>query len=176
MTEFKLSYFKSKRWCCESAALNVSANLESSAVATSLERVSFHFNAKKGQCQRIFKLPHNCNHLTQWQSNAQFSKPGFNNMRTMIFQIFKLVLEQAEEPEIKLPTSAGLLKKQESSRKTSTSAILTMPKSLPVWITTNYGKFFKRLFKRYENYSRDGNTRPPDLPPEKSVCRSRSKS
>ena len=54
------------------------------------------------------------------------------------------VLEKAEEPEIKLPTSVGSLKKQESSRKTSTSALLTMPKPLTVWITINCGKFFKR--------------------------------
>ena len=54
------------------------------------------------------------------------------------------VLEKAEEPEIKLPTSAGLSKKQKSSRKTSISALLTTPKPLTVWITTNYGKFFKR--------------------------------
>ena len=52
--------------------------------------------------------------------------------------MFKLVIEKAEEPEIKLPTSAGSLKKQESSRKTSTSALLTMPKPLTVWITTNW--------------------------------------
>ena len=55
--------------------------------------------------------------------------------------MFKLVLEKAEEPEIKLPTSAGSWKKQESSRKTSTSASLTMPKPLTVWITINCGKF-----------------------------------
>ena len=54
---------------------------------------------------------------------------------------FKLDLERAEEPEIKLPTSAGSWKKQESSRKTSISAVLTMPKPLTVWITTNCGKF-----------------------------------
>ena len=53
----------------------------------------------------------------------------------------KLVLEKAEEPEIKLPTSAGSWKKQESSRKTSISAFLTMPKPLTVWITKNCGKF-----------------------------------
>ena len=58
--------------------------------------------------------------------------------------MFKLDLEKAEEQEVKLPTSIGSLKKQESSRKTSTSALLTMPKPLAVWITTNYGKFFKR--------------------------------
>ena len=57
------------------------------------------------------------------------------------FQMFKLVLEKAEEPEIKLPTSAGSWKKQESSRKTSISALLTMPKPLTMWITINGGKF-----------------------------------
>ena len=72
----------------------------------------------------------------------------------MNFQMFKLVLKKAEEPEIKLPTSAGSPKKQESSRKSSISASkpLTAPKPLTV-----------------ENSERDGNTRPPDLPLEKSV-------
>ena len=56
----------------------------------------------------------------------------------MNFQMFKLVLEKTEEPEIKLPTSAGSSKKQESSRKISTSALLTLPKSLSVWITTHW--------------------------------------
>ena len=54
------------------------------------------------------------------------------------------VLEKAQEPEIKLATSSGSLKKQGSSRKTSISALLTMPKPLTMWITTNCGKFFKR--------------------------------
>ena len=58
--------------------------------------------------------------------------------------MFKLVLEKAEEPEIKLPTSAGSGKKQESSRKTSIAALLTIPKPLIVWVTINRGKFFKR--------------------------------
>ena len=56
--------------------------------------------------------------------------------------MFKLVLEKAEETEIKLPTSAASLKKQESSKKTI-SALLTTPKPLTVWITTNLGKFLK---------------------------------
>ena len=71
--------------------------------------------------------------------------------------MFKLVLEKAEEPEIKLPTFAGSSKKQEGSRKTSISALLTMPKPLAVWITTVW-------------------VRPPDLPLEKSTCRSGSNS
>ena len=58
--------------------------------------------------------------------------------------MFKLDLEKAEEEEIKLPTYAGSSKKQESSRKTSTSALLTTPKPLTVWITTNW-KFLKGM-------------------------------
>ena len=61
----------------------------------------------------------------------------------MNFQMFKLDLKKAEEPEIKLPTSTGSSKKQESSRKIPTSALLTMPRPLTAWITTNYGKFLK---------------------------------
>ena len=83
----------------------------------------------------------------------------------MNFQMFKLVLEKAKEPEIKLPTSAGSWKKQESSSKTSISALLTMPKPLTVWITINCGKFWRRWEYQttwptsVENSERDGNTR-----------------
>ena len=93
----------------------------------------------------------------------KFSKPGFSNAWTVNLQMFRLVLEKAEEPEIKLPTSTGSSKKQESSRKTSLSALLTMPKPLTVWIKTNCGKFWKR-WEYQTTY----------LPPEKPVCRSRS--
>ena len=75
--------------------------------------------------------------------------------------MFKLVLEKAEEPEIKLPTSVGSWKKQENSRKTSTSALLSTEKPLTVCITSQ---------QTLENSQRDGNTRPPYLPPEKSVA------
>jgi len=60
------------------------------------------------------------------------------------FQMFKLNLEKAEEPEIKWLTSTGSLKKQESSRKSSTSALLSTPKPLTVWITTNW-KILKEM-------------------------------
>ena len=65
-------------------------------------------------------------------------------MWTVNFLMFKLVLEKTEEQEIKFPTSAGSWKKQGSSRKTSISALLSMPKPLTMWITINYGKFLKR--------------------------------
>ena len=74
----------------------------------------------------------------------KFSKLSFSNMWTVNFLMFKLVLEKAKETETKLPTSAGSWKKQASSRKASISALLTMPKSLTVWITINYGKFWKK--------------------------------
>ena len=70
-------------------------------------------------------------------------KPGYSNTWTINFQMLKLVLEKTEEPEVKFPTSAGASKKQESSRKSSISALLTMPKSLTMWITINCGKFWK---------------------------------
>ena len=72
---------------------------------------------------------------------------------------------KAEEPGIKFLTSVGSLKKQESYSKTSTSALLTMPKH---WLCGSQ--------QTVENFSRDGNTRPLQLPPEKSVFRSRSNS
>ena len=67
-----------------------------------------------------------------------------SNMWTVNFHMFKMDLEKAKQPEIKLPTSAGSLKKQESSRKTSISALFTMTKPLTVWITINCEKFWKR--------------------------------
>ena len=69
-------------------------------------------------------------------------------MWSVNFQVFKLVLEKAEEPEIKLPKSVGSSKNQESSRRTSVSAILNIPKHFTVLITTKCGKFWKR--KEYQ--------------------------
>ena len=85
---------------------------------------------------------HSSHTLVNWC--LKFSKPGFNNTWTVNFQMFKLVLEKAEEPEIKLPISAGSSKKQERSRKTSISALLTTPEPSTVWITINCGKFWRR--------------------------------
>ena len=128
------------------AALNMPTNLENSAMATGLEKVSFHSNPKE-----FGAMPKNIQttiqlhsfHLLTTKGSKSF-KLGFNSTRTENFQMFKLDLEKAEESEIKLPTSNGSLKKQKSSRKTSTSASLTMLKPLTVWITTKCGKFLKR--------------------------------
>ena len=81
--------------------------------------------------------------------------------------MFKLDLEKAEEPEIKLPTTAGSSKKQESFRKTSISTLLPMAKPLTVWIHNKLWKILKEM--GIPDYLLD-------LPLEKSVCRSRSNS
>ena len=117
------------------------ANLENSAVATGLEKVRFHSSPKERQRQRMFKLPH-----IALISHA--SKVMLKILPARLQQYVKHELpdvqtgfRRAEEPEIQLPTSTGSWKKQESSRKTSISALLTMPKPLTVWITINCGKF-----------------------------------
>ena len=80
----------------------------------------------------------------------------------MNFQMFKLDLEKAEEPEIKLPTSDGSLKKQESSKKTNI-----------YFCFIDYAEAFDCVdHNKLENSETDGNTRPPDLPLDKPVCRS----
>ena len=97
---------------------------------------------KNAQTTTQFHSSHTLSHSSYFTNNAQ----NFPSQASAIlnFQMFKLVLEKAEEPEIKLPTSTGSSKKQESFRKTSISALLTMPKPLTVWITRNCGKFWKR--------------------------------
>ena len=79
-------------------------------------------------------------HMTVRLCSKSF-KLGFSSTWTENFQMYKLGLEKADEPEIKSPTSGGSQKKQENSKKTSTSASVIMLKPLTVWITTNHGKF-----------------------------------
>ena len=142
----------------------MSANLESSAVAPGLEEVSFHSNPKEEQCQRMFKLPHNCTHFT-------CSKVMLKVLQARLQQYVNCDLPDVQDGFRKgrgtrdqIANIHWIIKKQESSRKTSISALLTMPKPLTVWITTNCRK------------SLNWCTRSSDLPPEKSVCRSRSNS
>ena len=116
------------------------ANLENSAVATGLEKVSFHSNPKERQCQRVLKLPH-----IALISHA--SKVMLKILQARLQQYMNHELPDVQgdlenqEPEIQLPTSAGSSKKQESFRETSISSLLTMPKPLTVWITINCGTF-----------------------------------
>ena len=118
----------------------MSANLENSAVATGLKKLVFIPIPKKvkakecSNCHTIALISHASKVMLK---SLQARLQQYVNVN---FLTFKLVLEKAEEPEIKLPTSAGW-KKQEGSRKPSIFALLTMPKPLTVWITINCAKF-----------------------------------
>ena len=112
------------------------ANLENSALATGLEKVSFHSNPK--ECSNYHAIA-----LISHTSKVMF-KILQVRLQQYVNQELPGVLDgfrKGRGTEIKLPTSAGSLKQQESSSKTSTSALLTMPKPLTVWITRNCGKF-----------------------------------
>ena len=113
-------------------------------MATGLEKVSFHSNPKERQCQRMLNL----------RATALISDTS-----KVMLKILQARLQQHVNHELphiqagfskargtrdQLPISTGSSKKQESSRKSSTSALLTLPKPLSVWITTNHGKFLKR--------------------------------
>ena len=137
------------------------ANWEKSTVATGLEKCQFSFQSqreampKNAQTSAQLHLPHrlakkcNAKECSNYHTIAHISHTSKVILKILQarlqqyvnFQMFKLVLEKAEEPEIKLPTSAGSWKKQESPIKTSISALFTMPKPLTVWITINCGKF-----------------------------------
>ena len=114
------------------------ANLENSAVATGLVKVSFHSNPKERQCQRmlIALISHTSKVMhkilqTRLQQYVNRELPdvqaGFRKDRRIRGQIANIL--------------CIMEKKQKNSRKTSISAVLTMPKPLTMWITTNYGKF-----------------------------------
>ena len=106
------------------------ANLENSAVATRLEKVSFHSNPKERQCQESSNY---CTiALLSHTSKVMLKILQARLQHYVNFEMFKLDLEKGEEPEIKSPVSIGSSKKQESSRKAFTSALLTTPKSLTV--------------------------------------------
>ena len=143
--EFHLSYFKSWKmmlWKCCTQCASKFGKL-SSGHRTGKGPFLFQ-SQRKAISKNVQTTAHIYSSRTLAKYCSKFSKPSFNSTWTVNFQIFKLDLEKAEEPEIKLPTSVGSSKKQESSRKTSTFALLTMSKPLTVWITTNCGKFWKR--------------------------------
>ena len=126
--------------CCTQYA----SKFGNSPVVKGLEKVSFHSSPKETQCQRMFKLLHNCTHLTCYKVMLKILQARLQQYMNHELPDVQAGFRKGEKPEIKLPTFTGSWKKQESSRKTSISAVLTMPKPLTVWITINCGKFFKR--------------------------------
>ena len=119
------------------------ANLENSAVATGLEKVSFHSNPEKSNSKE-------CSDHFTIALISHTSKVMLKILQARLQQYMNRELPDVqagfrkEEPEIKLPTSAGSSKKQESSRKKIYFCFIDYAKHLTVWITINYGKYFKR--------------------------------
>ena len=143
--EFQLSCFKSWKMMLWKCCIQYARKFGKLSSGHRTGKGQFSFQSQRQA------MPKNAQTTAQLHSShmlvkkcSKFSKPGFSNTWTVNFLMFKLVLEKAEEPEIKLPKSAGSWRKQESSRKTSTSALSTMTKPLTVWITINFGKFWKR--------------------------------
>ena len=142
------------------------ANLENSAVATGLEEVSFHSNPKERQCQRMLKRPHNCTHLSRCK---------------VMLKILQDRLQQHVNCEL-ADVQAGFGKGRGTRDQIANIH----------WIFEKASEFQKSIYFCFIDYakafdcvdhnkldqhsSRDGNTRPPDLPPEKPVCRSRRNS
>ena len=138
-------------------------NLENSAVATGLEKVSFRSNPKERQCQKC----------SNYHTIALISHTGKITLKILQARVQQYV--NRELPDVQagfrksrrtrgqIANICWIVEKEREFQKTSTSALLTMPKPLTVWITINCGK-------------RVGNTRSPDLPLEKFVCRSGSNS
>ena len=150
----------------ESAALNMPANLENSAVATGLEMVSFHFNPKERQCQRILKLLHNYTHL---------------HASKVMLKILQVRLQQYVNHE--LPDVLAGFRKGRGNRDQIANIRWIIKKAREFqkniyFCLIDYAKAFDCVDhnKLWENSERDGNTRPPDLPLEKCVCRSGSNS
>ena len=141
------------------------ANLENSAVATGLEKVSFHSNPKERQCQRMLKLLHNA---------------LISHASKVMLKILQARLQQYVNHE--LPDVQAGFRKGRGTRDQIANIRWIMEKAREFqkniyFCFIDYAKAFDCVdHKKLENSERDGNTRPPDLPLEKSVCRSGSNS
>ena len=136
------------------------ANLENSAVATGLEKVDFHSNPKEKQCQRMFKPPHNCPHLTCYQSNAQNSS------------------QASTVRELRTSRCSAGFRKSRGTRDQISNIFWIIVKAREFqkniyFCFIDYAKAFDCVdHNKLGNSSKYGNTRPPDLPLAKSICRS----
>ena len=164
--EFQLSYFKSWKmmlWKCCTQHASKFGKLSS--------------GHRTGKCQYSSRsqrktMAKNAQTTTQLHSShmlvkqcSEFSKPDFSNTWTMNFQMFKLILEKAEEPEIWNHGKSWIMEKAREFQKNIYFCFI------------DYAKPFDYVdHNKLENSERDGNTRPPDLPLEKPIFRSGSNS
>ena len=134
-------------------------------VATGLEKVSFHSNPKERQCQRMLKLPHDCTYLTYQQSNAQNSPPRLQQYMSHELPDIQVGFRKGRGTRNQIANVCWIIRK---AREFQENVYFCFIDSAKAFDCVDQNKL--------ENSSRDGNTRAPDLPPEKSVCRSGSNS
>ena len=116
------------------------------AVATGLEKISFHCNSKERKCQRMFKLSYNHAHFTCWQGNPQNSSSQASTVHEpRTFRSTKQIQKRQRNQRSNCQHQLDHRESKEIPEKNSTSASLTMLKSLTVWITSNCGKFLKEM-------------------------------
>ena len=121
--------------------LSSSSSSKFGKLNSGLEKVSFHSNPKERQCQRMLKLPHNCTHLHTSKVMLKILQARLQQYVNRELPDVQAGFRKGRGTRDQIAKSAGSSKKQESSRKPSISALLTMPKPLTVWITINCGKF-----------------------------------
>jgi len=119
------------------------ANLENSAVATVLDKVSFHSNPKDRQCQRMIRLPHNCTHLTASKVMLKFLQARLEQYMSWEVPDVQAWFRKDRGTSDQIANIHWIIEKARTLQKVIYFCLLTMPKALTVWITTNCGKFFK---------------------------------
>ena len=141
------------------------ANLENSAVATGLEKVSFHSNPKERQCQRMLKLPHNCIHLTRSKVMLKILQAGLQQYVNHELPDVQAGFRKGRGTRDKIAKICWIFGKEREFQKNIYFCFI------------DYVKAFDCVdHNKLENSERDGKLRPPDLPLEKPVCRSGSNS
>ena len=141
------------------------ANLENSAVATGLEKVRFHSNPKEKQSQRMLKLPHNCTHLTCSKVMFKILQARLQQYMNHEFPDVQPGFRKSRGPRDQIGNIHWIIKKAREFQKNVYFCFI------------DYNKLFNCVDQNKPvNSERDGNSRPPDLPLEKPVCKSGSNS
>ena len=120
------------------------ANLENLAVATGLEKVSFHSNPKERQCQRMLKLPHNCIHLTASKVMLKILQARLQQYVNQELPHVQAGFRKGRGSRDQIANTHGIIKKAREFQKNIYFYFIDYVKVFDCWITTNCGKFFKR--------------------------------
>ena len=161
---FQLSYFRSWKMMLWKASLNTSANWENSAVATTLEKVSFHSHPKERQCQRMLKRPHNCTHLSRCKVMLKILQARLQQHVNCELADVQAGFGKGRGSRDQITNIRWIIKKGQELQKKHLFLMYCLCQSL--WLCGSQ--------KAVGISPWDENSRPPYLPPEKSIYRSRT--